>query len=317
MSGLTRRDLLGGTAAAATLGLLNASTTAAAAEKSASEKSAGGFRFCLNTSCLRGQKLDLVTEIAIAAEAGYTGIEPWLGEIQKYQEAGGTLADLRKRLDDAGLRVESAIGFAQWIVDDPAQRQAGLETLRRDLDTIAALGGTRMAAPPAGATKEPGLDLRAAGERYAAALAVGRQAGVLPMLEVWGFSANLSRLSEVIFVALESGQPDACLLPDVYHLYKGGSAFGGLAILAGSAIPVFHMNDYPAEPPRATIADKDRVHCGDGVAPLTEILTILRSIGFSGALSLELFNPTYWQQDPRQVARTGLQKMQAAVAKLG
>jgi hypothetical protein len=32
-------------------------------------------------------------------------------------------------------------------------------------------------------------------------------------------------------------------------------------------------------------------------------------------LSLELFNPEYWKQDPLQVARTGLEKMKAAVAK--
>ncbi|MEZ6108646.1 MAG: hypothetical protein R3B96_21830 [Pirellulaceae bacterium] len=54
----------------------------------------------------------------LAAKAGYDGIEPWIREIEVYQQEGGSLADLRKRLDDHGLRVESAIGFPQWIVDD-------------------------------------------------------------------------------------------------------------------------------------------------------------------------------------------------------
>ncbi|GAI21959.1 unnamed protein product, partial [marine sediment metagenome] len=32
-------------------------------------------------------------------------------------------------------------------------------------------------------------------------------------------------------------------------------------------------------------------------------------------LSLELFNPTYWKQDPLTVAKTGLAKMKTAVNK--
>jgi sugar phosphate isomerase/epimerase len=43
------------------------------------------------------------------------------------------------------------------------------------------------------------------------------------------------------------------------------------------------------------------------------MLRTLRDIGFRGFLSLELFNPEYWKQDPHLMARTGLQKMKAAV----
>jgi sugar phosphate isomerase/epimerase len=74
---------------------------------------------------------------------------------------------------------------------------------------------------------------------------------------------------------------------------------------------VFHMNDYPAEPSRQQIGDGDRVYPGDGVAPLAEIMQTLRRIGFDGYLSIELFNRNYWQQDPLEVARLALSKMQA------
>jgi 2-keto-myo-inositol isomerase len=86
-------------------------------------------------------------------------------------------------------------------------------------------------------------------------------------------------------------------------------------MLSGHAVQVFHMNDYPADPPRDKIADKDRVYPGDGVAPLTQILRDLFAAGFCGVLSLELFNPEYWKQDALLVARTGLEKMKGAVAK--
>jgi sugar phosphate isomerase/epimerase len=117
----------------------------------------------------------------------------------------------------------------------------------------------------------------------------------------------------MLFVASECGHPLACMLPDVYHIYKGGSPLTGLRLIHGPAMHVFHINDYPADPPRERIADADRVYPGDGVAPLTEILRTLDAVGFQGFLSLELFNRDYWREDALSVARTGLQKMKQAV----
>ena len=49
------------------------------------------------------------------------------------------------------------------------------------------------------------------------------------------------------------------------------------------------------------------------MAPLKQIFRDLRDGGFCGVLSLELFNRSYWKQDPLLVARTGLEKTRAAV----
>jgi sugar phosphate isomerase/epimerase len=266
-------------------------------------------------STVREQKLSVPKQVDLAAKAGYDAIEPWMGELHRYVESGGSLPDLKKRIADHGLAVASAIGFAEWIVDDDARRTAGLETAKKDMGLLAAIGGTHIAAPPAGATREPKLDLLKAAERYRALLEVGTAEGVIPQLEVWGFSVNLSRLGQTMFVTTESRHPQACVLLDVYHLYKGGSEFAGLRLLSGAAMHCFHMNDYPATPPRESIRDADRVYPGDGVAPLAQILRDLVSTGFGGVLSLELFNPAYWKQDPLLVARTGLAKMQDAAAK--
>ena len=116
-----------------------------------------------------------------------------------------------------------------------------------------------------------------------------------------------------MFMAVESGHRSACLLPDVYHIYKGGSDFTGLELIHGHAIQVFHMNDYP-DIPRSKIGDADRVYPGDGIAPLATILQTLHRIGCRAMLSLELFNRSYWEQDALQVATTGLEKMKTSVA---
>jgi sugar phosphate isomerase/epimerase len=274
------------------------------------------FRYCFNTSTIRGQKLSLPEEIKIVAQAGYHAIEPWIGEIESYVQQGGSLADLKRRISDAGLTVESAIGFAEWIVDDDARRNQGLERARHDMDLVQQIGGTRIAAPPAGATDVAEIDYLKVAERYRALLTLGEHIGVVPQVEVWGFSKTLHRLGQAVLVAVESGHPQACVLPDVYHLYKGGSDFAGLGLVGGKAMHVFHMNDYPAEPPRKAIGDGDRIYPGDGVAPSLEILQTLQGVDFNGYLSVELFNKTYWQQDPQEVARTALSKMKSLVDQL-
>jgi len=270
-------------------------------------------RYCFNTSTIRGQKLSLIEEIDIAAHAGYQAIEPWINEIQIYVERGGSLPDLKNRIADCGLTVESAIGFAEWIVDDEARRTKGLEQARHDMDLVQQIGGKRIAAPAAGATDVETADYLKVAERYRALLALGDHIGIVPQIEVWGFSKTLTRLGQAVMAAIESGHPDACVLPDVYHLYKGGSEFTGLKMLSKTAVHVFHMNDYPATPPRAAIKDSDRVYPGDGIAPLPEMFETLRQIGYEGVFSIELFNPTYWQQDPLTVARTALNKLKAII----
>lgn len=309
---VSRRSLLSAVAGAAAAVTLPVSVSAAPVSAAPQRPADEPFGYCFNTSTIRGQKLPLQRTLEIAAQVGYHAVEPWMRDIDAYVTGGGRLADLKKRIEDLGLTIESAIDFPAWIVDDDAKRAMALEQAKRSMDTLRQLGGRRLAAPPVGATDQTDLNLHRAAERYRALLEIGREQGVVPQVELWGFSKSLSRLGEVAFVALESGHPDACLLLDVYHLHKGGSSFASLRLLNGASMHVMHMNDFPATP-RATIKDADRIYPGDGVAPLNQLFRDLRDIGYRGYLSLELFNAELWKLDPVTVARTGLEKMRVAV----
>jgi 2-keto-myo-inositol isomerase len=323
-SNLNRRDLLFGSTALVAGGLNPSRMAAEGASSDSSEPAqrqtpprqetdpsprGDQFLFGLNTSTIRGQKLSIVEEIAIAAQAGYHAMEPWIDELERYAAAGGSLEDLGKRFRDAGISVESAIGFFEWLVDDPARRREGLEKARRNMELVHRIGGKRLAAPPVGATEQPIHDLLKVADRYRTLLELGDQVGIVPQVEIWGPSKTLGRLGEAALVAIEAHHPRACILPDVYHLYRGGSDFATIKLLGPKSIFVFHFNDYPANPPRTQLTDADRVYPGDGVAPLKEIVRDLARGGFGVMLSLELFNRSYWKQDPLAVAKTGIDKL--------
>jgi len=271
------------------------------------------FKYCLNTSTLRGQKLPIMELVEVAAKAGFQALEPWIFELEMHKSAA-PLKDLGKKIADLGLTVESAIGFAPWIVDDETKRARGVEQMKREMDLVAQIGGKRIAAPPAG-NDNPALDLRKAAERYLVILKAGDEIGVVPEMEFWGPVKVINTLAEAAFIALSTGHPKACILPDVYHLYKGGSGHDSIRLLSGDAVHVVHTNDYPAEPAREAVNDGHRIYPGDGVAPLSKFFQNLKAIGFTGSLSVELFNKEYWKQEAAVVARTALEKTRAAVKK--
>jgi 2-keto-myo-inositol isomerase len=271
--------------------------------------STGPFRFCLNTSTISGQKPGLLHSIEIAALAGYDGIELWIRDIQDWLAQGNSIEQLAKFIKAKNIRVENGISFTEWMVDDDIKRSHALVQLEKEMRWMSTLGCTRIAAPPAGVSKEQALDFAKAGGRYRETLMLGRKYGVMPLLEFWGGSGTLYNFSQALAVAAAANDPDARILPDVYHLFRGGSGFDCLNLVNGKVIDIIHLNDYPADKPVNEQTDADRVYPGDGSAPFKKILQTLKAMGGTKVLSLELFNKTYWQQDALLVAKTGLEKM--------
>jgi 2-keto-myo-inositol isomerase len=300
---MNRRNVLSAITATSGLALLGPSASGG------KKKQKDNLRFSLNTSTISGQKLGIEKYIDIAARAGYDSIEPWIGDLNAYVSNGGSLRTLKKLLDDSKITAVNAIGFAPWMTDDDAQRKEGFKQMRGEMEMLAELGCPRIAAPSAGVKTTP--DLYKVGERYRELLDLGRQTGVRPLLEIWGASV-FSHVGQAMMAIAVSNDPDARILADVYHLFRGDSGFESLKMLDGNVIEVFHMNDYPGDLAREKMEDKDRIYPGDGIAPLKQIVADLKEMEGIKILSLELFNREYWKQDPLQVAKTGLEKMKAA-----
>jgi sugar phosphate isomerase/epimerase len=270
------------------------------------------FGYCLNTSTIRGNQLDIVKVVEAAGKAGFHAIEPWITELDAYTKAGGTLKDLGRRIADAGLTVESAIAFNSFVNDDATERAAAMERLKVDMDKVAQIGGTRIAAPPGRPAGTP-VTLDNAAKYYREALEMGEKAGVLPLLELWGTHPLLGPLRNGIYVTVAAGRPDASLLLDTFHLYKSGTPFTSLKQINGAALHVMHINDYPQAADPATLNDGNRIYPGDGVAPFRQILRDLRDNGFRGYFSLELFNREYWAKPADENLKTGLEKIRSVV----
>ena len=310
----SRREVLGGAAAAfgaaavsAAAGDAQAPRPAAARTRPANEP----FGYCLNTSTIRGNNLDLAEAVDVVARAGFHAIEPWVVELDAYTSKGGSLKDLGKRIADAGLTVEDVIAFNSFLEDDDARRATSMEGLKRDMDKVAQIGGRRIAAPPGKGGATVSFD-NAAGY-YREALEVGERMGVQPLLELWGTHPVLGPLSHGIYVTVAAGRADASLLLDVFHLYKSATPFAALKQVNGASLHIMHFNDYPLASDPSALNDSNRIYPGDGVAPLQQLLRDLRDNGFRGYLSLELFNRDYWARSADENLKTAMEKIRATV----
>ncbi len=192
-----------------------------------------GNPFARRVARLRQVLIDSVTEEEMAIIAGQLVVQAKLG-------------------DQAAIKLlfQYVLGKPAAVVDPDALDQQEMELYQRNpplgavrevlggrmpadlaCDLVQKIGGTRIAAPPAGATNQAGMDPLVLAERYRALLEIGDKTGVVPMAEMWAHSKPLHRLGDAAFVAVESGHPKACVLADVFHLYKSGSDFTGLHLL--------------------------------------------------------------------------------------
>jgi len=274
-------------------------------------KTSSNFSYCLNTSTINGPKLGIIHSIEIASKAGYNGVELWVRDIQKYLDEGNSPQELKKFLQNKNLIFESAIGFAPWMVSDD-----GMAQMKIEMQLMKSIGCKRIAAPAVGMPVDKEINWTDAGKRYHQLLEIGGEIGIQPLLEFWGAYPPFHQLSQALMVAANANHPNAKILADVYHLFRGNSGFDSLKLLSGNAIEVFHMNDYPGNIPREQQKDSDRIFPGNGVAPMKQILSDLKNMGGEKVLSLELFNTNYWQEDPLIIAKKGLDKMKKLVAEI-
>jgi sugar phosphate isomerase/epimerase len=267
------------------------------------------FAYCLNTSTIKACGLNVEEEIKVTAQAGYKGIELWLSEIDTYVNQGGELPELKRMLDQHGLKMPNIIAFFQWANPDKEFRRKELEEAKRVLSIAQEMDCMYVAAPPAGIVDMAELPLENIAEYYADLLKIARDIGVKPLLEFWGHSKILGSLAEAMQVLKLVDEPDAMLLADVFHMAKTDGSFELLGELRGTELGLFHVNDYPDAPDITKLKDDQRVYPGDGVAPLDQIISTLRKIGYAGILSLELFNEAYQKNGADNVAKTGIEKM--------
>ncbi len=263
------------------------------------------FQYSLNASTIR--TTPLLDKIAIASEAGYSGIELWHDDIDAYLSAGGALPEIQDALINHNLAVPTTISLKGWCETTGLEHRRALDECQRRMEHAAALGAVHViAGPPLGK-----VDHNLAAANYRELLELGIQQNIEPALEYLGFAEDINSIEAAVDILTKAGHASGTIVHDPFHIFRGGGSFESLTMFPASRIAVCHFNDAPASPPRENQHDPDRVMPGDGHIDLKRMVTIRKQIGYRGFVSLELFREDLWKRDPLEVARLGLERMRA------
>jgi sugar phosphate isomerase/epimerase len=149
-------------------------------------------------------------------------------------------------------------------------------------------------------------------ERCIKLLRIAETFSVRPSLEFMGNASCWNTLDSVLDIMKDIRHPLLALVLDTFHLFKSGdnnfTNFEKVA-LNPEQISVVHFTDARKDMPRDEQKDSDRRLPGLGQLNLKKFTTILNSLKFKGAYSLNVYDKSLWHRPPLEVAIEGFNKM--------
>jgi 2-keto-myo-inositol isomerase len=260
-------------------------------------------------------KADLATDIAVARQAGFDVIEIWAGKLHRYLEQH-TLAELKQLLDQNGVSAYSINSIEHITFRSPDRQAALLQECRqlcRMAEQIKCPYIVVVPSPrPAGIEDEQVI---AESVRVLRELSdIAQEHGVSLAFEFLGpEDCSVRTVGQCYRIICQTDRPNIGMVVDSFHFYVGGSTVDELAHLDPERLFIFHIND-AEDRPREELQDKHRLLPGEGILPLKPIWETLQRIGYDGVVSIELFRPEYWEQDPAELAvraKAAVQRMLA------
>ncbi len=123
------------------------------------------------------------------------------------------------------------------------------------------------------------------------------------------------RMPEMLEFAQECG-PNVGLLLDAWHWHHAGATTDDIVNAGRERIVHVHFDDAPKLAPEQ-IRDDQRLLPGEGVIDLTGFLRALQKIGYTDALSVEVFGRGLKDMPVEQAAKLGLDSSLAVFRKAG
>lgn len=269
------------------------------------------MRLSLNSSTIK--PTPLLDKIRVAGEAGYKGIELWGVEIYEHIGRGGEVSDVEKALSDYGLEVPCFIAVRNWGETKDWEYKLALDEAKRRFELAARLGSPLMVCTPP--MEQPGIEGLHQG--YSDLLEIGRETGVRAVLEYISFFASLNNVADTVTVLDQCDDPDGCTILDAFHNWNNSTTLDDIKALPLERIVHYHIDDAAKDIPSGEQKDPDRVMIGDGAIDLKAELQVLKEKGYDKWLSLELFSQEWWDKDPLETAKVGLERMEELVAEVG
>lgn len=259
---------------------------------------------------------DLETDIRAAGRAGYDLIEIWATKLREFLKTQNE-DELTRLLDENKLQPYS-INSIEHITFRTPDDYRNIKAECEELSGIAGRIGCPYVVvvpgklPAAGATEKEIIDESVRVLRELSGIAAAHDVSLA--FEFLGQpDCSVPTLELCREIVDQTDRDNIGLVIDTFHFYAGNSELETIEKLDPEKLFIFHIND-AEDLPKEQLTDAHRLYPGEGILPIRDIQTRFKQIGYDRMVSIEIFRPEYWRQDPFEVAEKA---KQATIETLG
>jgi 4-hydroxyphenylpyruvate dioxygenase len=262
-------------------------------------------RTALATVCLSGTLED---KLGAAASAGFDGVEIFEPD---FVAAPFPAAEVRHRCADLGLSIDLYQPFRDFDSTDPQRLAANLRRAERKFDVMAELGTDLVLVCSSVAPDALDDDDRIAAQLHTLAERAAER-GLRVSYEALAWGRHVNTYDRSWEIVRRADHPALGLCLDSFHILSRGSDPAGIRGIPGEKLFFLQLADAPHLDMNVLQWSRHhRLFPGQGAFDLPAFLGHVLAAGYSGPLSLEVFNDVFRQADPRRAAVDALRSLLA------
>jgi 4-hydroxyphenylpyruvate dioxygenase len=260
-------------------------------------------RRAIATVCLSGTLEDKLTA---AAAAGFDGLEIFEADLIASPWAP---AELAVRCADLGLSIDLYQPFRDLDSTDADRFARNLRRVERKFDVMAALGTDTVLVCSSVAPDAVDDPDRLAGQLADAAARAGER-GLRIAYEALAWGRHVSTWERSWDAVRRADSPALGLCLDSFHVLSRGGDPAGFAAVPGEKLFFLQLADAPhMDMDVLQWSRHHRLFPGQGAFDLPAFLAHVLAAGYTGPLSLEVFNDVFRQADPARAAADAMRSL--------
>jgi len=249
----------------------------------------------------------LEIKLAAASRAGFRAVEIFENDLTFFS---GRPRDARERAEDLGIEIIALQPMRDFEGMEGKAREQNFERALRKFDLMQELG-TRTLCICSNVAEQSSGDF----DRIAADLAeladMAAQRGFSIGYEALAWGRHVRDWMQAWDIVAKADRPNLGIVLDSYHICVRKNPLEPIARLPADRIALVQIADAPdiiMDP--MSLSRHHRCFPGQGDYPLTEFLDVCLQTGYSGPISLEIFNDQFRGAPAARIARDGMRALQ-------
>jgi 4-hydroxyphenylpyruvate dioxygenase len=244
----------------------------------------------------------LAEKLEAIAAAQFTGVEIFESDLLSFN---GTPKDVARMVASLGLKIVTFQPFRDFEGMPEPQRSRTFARAERKFDLMGELGCnllmicSNVAPDSLGGIDRAAADFHELGER-------AQKRGIRVGFEALAWGRHISDYRDAWEVVRRADHPAIGLTLDSFHIFARRTDLKAIRSIPSDKIVLVQLADAPwLEMDVISWSRHFRCFPGQGEFPLTEFMDAVFATGYSGLLSLEIFNDQFRAGSPRGVAIDG------------